>query len=408
MAFSRRKRGSRSFELNDARYSLNAHVTTELEQRIKHQLSELDLAGLRRSMRTPKGIDLSSNDYLGLAAHPAIKQRMSNAVLIEGCGSTGSRLLRGQRHCFSHLEDRFACWKGTEAALFFGSGYLANIAVLSTFPGEGDVVFSDELNHASLIDGIRLSRARCVVFGHNDIDELTRLIERENPTARQKFLVAESLFSMDGDEAPLTDYAALCRATGTLLIVDEAHAVGIYGADGSGLIEEIGIEKDVFISINTAGKALGVGGAFVAGPDWAIDYLVQRARPFIFSTAPPPAMSEAIDAALDCLDREVERRSKLIETSVYLRDLLKGNGVSIGRGLSQIIPVVIGDSEHTVLVAESLQAQGYDVRAIRPPSVPAGTSRLRISVNVGLSKRTLSDFAQVLTDVLEKCAYVPV
>ena len=383
-------------------------MTTDLEFRIKQHLAELDHTALRRRMRTPKGIDLSSNDYLGLSSHPAIKQRMSNAVMVEGCGSTGSRLLRGHRDCFAQIETRFARWKGTDAALYFGSGYLANIAVLSTFPEEGDVIFSDELNHASLIDGIRLSRARCVVFDHKDVNELARLIERESSTGGQNFLVTESLFSMDGDEAPLLDYAALCRATGTAVIVDEAHAVGIYGQKGSGLIEETGVEDDVFLTINTAGKALGVSGAFVTGPRWAIDYLIQRARPFIFSTAPPPATANAIDAALDCLEREPERRSRLIESSVTLRDLLNREGVQIGPGLSQIIPVIIGDSEHTLVVAESLQMQGFDVRAIRPPSVPRGTSRLRISVNINLTKDILSEFAHTLISVLDKCACVPV
>jgi 8-amino-7-oxononanoate synthase len=383
-------------------------MNTQLEFRTKQLLAELDDAALRRRMRTPKGIDLSSNDYLGLASHPAIKQRMSNAVLLEGCGSTGSRLLRGHRNCFAQIETRFARWKGTDASLYFGSGYLANIAVLSTFPEEGDVIFSDELNHASLIDGIRLSRARRVVFEHKNVNDLSRLIERESATKGQNFLVTESLFSMDGDEAPLMDYAALCRATGTALIVDEAHAVGIYGQNGSGLIEETGIEDDVFLSINTAGKALGVSGAFVAGHKWAIDYLVHQARPFIFSTAPPPATAVAIEAALDCLEREPERRSKLIENSVSLRDLLNNEGVPIGPGLSQIIPVIIGDSEHTLIVAESLQMQGFDVRAIRPPSVPQGTSRLRISVNINLSNEILSEFAHTLISVLDKCACVPV
>jgi 8-amino-7-oxononanoate synthase len=383
-------------------------MCTYLENRIREQLAELEVAGLRRQLLPPQGIDLSSNDYLGLSRHPAIKDRMSRAVLTEGCGSTGSRLLRGQRNCFSQIERRFARWKGTESALYFGSGYLANIAVLSTFLEEGDVVFSDELNHASLIDGMRLSRARRIVFAHKDIEELAHRIESESHTRGQRFLVTESLFSMDGDEAPLVDYAALCRATGTILIVDEAHAVGIYGSDGSGLIEETGTQNDVFLSINTAGKALGVGGAFVTGPSWAIDYLLQCSRPFVFSTAPPPAMAEAIDAAMDCLDREPERRSKLLELSVYLRDLLGREGIEVGPGASQIIPVVIGDSEHTLLVAESLQAQGFDVRAIRPPSVPDGTARLRVSINTSVTKEILSGFATILTSVLERSAYVPV
>ena len=383
-------------------------MRTRLEHRIKEHLREIEVAGLRRHLYPAQGVDLSSNDYLRLSKHPEVKYRMNQAVTAYGCGSTGSRLLRGHRDCFTTVEERFARWKGTEKALYLSSGYLANIAVLSTFLEDSDVVFSDELNHASLIDGIRLSRARRVVFAHKDVELLAHLIERESEGKGQKFLVTESLFSMDGDEAPLIDYAALCRATGTNLIVDEAHAVGVYGHRGSGLLEENGIGNAVFLSINAAGKALGVGGAFVAGTQWAIDYLVQCARPFIFSTAPPPAMADAIDAALDCIHNETRRLTLLHELAIYLRELLSTHGIEAGVGSSQIIPVVIGDSEQTVLVAESLQSLGFDVRAIRPPSVPVGRARLRISVNIGLTREFLSQFAVVLSGVLEKSAYVPV
>ncbi len=377
--------------------------TFEFERRVRNHLSDLDEAGLRRHLQLPRGVSLSSNDYLGLATHPRVKQRMAEAVLREGAGSTGSRLLSGNRESFTRLERRFARWKGTEAALFFGSGYLANLGALSTFPAADDVVFSDELNHASLIDGLRLSRARKIVFPHRDIEELARLIEREHNHG-QKFLVTESVFSMDGNEAPLAEYASLCRATNTALIVDEAHAVGIVGANGSGLIEETGTEADVFLSINPAGKALGVGGAFVAGPGWAIDYLVQRARSFIFSTAPPPAMAEGLEAALDVLRDEPELRIRLLNLSVGFRELLIERGIPIAAGCSQIIPVIIGDSEQVVNVAESLQAHGYDVRAIRPPSVAPGTSRLRLSVNVNLDERTLADFSLALGEALAQYA----
>ncbi len=274
--------------------------TDALERRLRSSLEELQRTGLRRSPRPPAGVDLCSNDYLGLATHPLLKQRMAAAVCEEGCGSTGSRLLRGGRECFTAVENRFARFKGTERALYFSSGYLANMAVLTTLAESGDVIFSDERNHASLIDGARLSRAKRVVFPHSDVDALACLLAEERG-AEQKFVVTESLFSMDGDFAPLEEYAALCRATNSALIVDEAHAVGIYGARGSGWIEECAAEDDVFLSINTAGKALGVAGAFVAGPEWAIEFLVQRARPFIFSTAPPPSVAAAIEASLDVI-----------------------------------------------------------------------------------------------------------
>ena len=198
---------------------------------------------------------------------------------------------------------------------------------------------------------------------------------------------------MDGDIAPLAGYAALCRAAGAALIVDEAHAVGVCGARGSGLIEASGIDADVFVSVNTAGKALGVSGAFVAGPAWAIEYLVQRARPFIFSTAPPPAVAGALDASLSIVAGEPERRETLRRLSARLRTRLIDAGLSVPRGTSHIIPVLLGENERAILVAQALQAQGFDVRAIRPPSVPAGTARLRLTVNVGLTDEILDRFA---------------
>jgi len=367
----------------------------DLEQHIRRRLAEIDAAGLRRNLRPPAGVDLSSNDYLGLATHPALKQRMAQAVLEDGCGSTASRLLRGHRESFSSLERRFAAFKGTEAALYFSSGYLANLGVLTAFLEEGDVVFSDELNHASLIDGLRLSPARRVIFPHCDVDALRTLLAAGENTGR-KFVVTESLFSMDGDEAPLAEYAALCRETGAALMVDEAHAVGVYGKLGSGLIEETGIADAVFLSVNTAGKALGVGGAFAAGSSVAMDYLVQRARPFIFSTAPPPAMAAALEAALAVVAGEPQRRARLLENAAFLRQRLRDLGLRVPPGRSQIIPVMIGENEKAVAVAAALAEQGFDARAIRPPTVPAGTARLRISVNASLDQATLERFAAAL------------
>ncbi len=366
-----------------------------IADRIEARLAELERLGLRRTLHSPSGIDLSSNDYLGLSRHPLVQRRMADAVLEEGAGSTGSRLLRGHRDRFARVEDRFARFKRTEASLYFSSGYLANLAVLSAIPESGDVIFSDERNHASLIDGARLSRARRVVFAHNDAAALARLI-REEPGGAQKFIVVESLFSMDGDEAPLEEYAAICRDTGAALIVDEAHAVGIYGARGSGLIEMRGVADDVFLSINSAGKALGVSGAFVAGSTQAIDYLIQRARTFIFSTAPPPSVAAAIEASLDVIACEPDRRERLVSRARYLRANLALEGDS------QIIPVIVGENEHALVVARELQCAGFDVRAIRPPTVPEGTARLRISVNEGLSESILDRFVAALQSALRR------
>jgi 8-amino-7-oxononanoate synthase len=365
------------------------------EDRVRQSLRDLDAAGLRRRLHPPAGIDLSSNDYLGLANHPFVKEQMAAAVLRDGCGSTGSRLLRGDRVCFADVERRFAAFKDCEAALYFGSGYAANLSVIATFIERGDVVFSDECNHASIIDGIRLSHARRVRFRHCNVDLVAQLLRGE-PTGGQKFLITESLFSMDGDFAPLAKYAELCRETNTVLIADEAHAVGVYGARGSGMVEQTGVDDAVFITINTAGKALGVGGAFVAGPGWAVDYLIQRARAFIFSTAPPPPVAAALDASLTIIDSEPERRQRVIESSALLRRLLIEAGIDVGRSDSQIIPIILGDNDRACTVAAGLQQDGFDVRAIRPPSVPQGTARLRVSVNANLDEPTLVRFARAV------------
>jgi 8-amino-7-oxononanoate synthase len=373
--------------------------SSSLEQRVAAHMSALGDAHLLRTLCPPGGIDLSSNDYLGLARHPLLQEGMVRAVRRDGCGSTGSRLLRGERDGFARLERAFARFKRTERALHFSSGYLANIAVLSTFPEGGDVIFSDERNHASLIDGIRLSPARRFVFPHNDVAALTRLLEEHQGTG-QAFVVTESLFSMDGDLAPLADYASVCRIMGAALIVDEAHAVGVYGAGGSGLIEATGIEDDVFVSVNTAGKALGVSGAFAAGSSWAIEYLIQRARPFVFSTAPPPAVVGALEESLSIVASEPERRERLGRLSARLRARLVDAGLPVPPGTSHIIPVLLGENQRAVGVALALQAQGFDVRAIRPPTVPPGTARLRIAVNVGLTDAIVDRFAAALAAAL--------
>jgi 8-amino-7-oxononanoate synthase len=350
----------------------------DLEPRVRARLEDLANTQLLRTLQAPSGKDFSSNDYLGLAASKQLHDAMILGVQQEGCGSTGSRLIRGEREAFQSVESHFAKFKETERALYFSSGYLANLAVLTTFPEDGDIVFSDELNHASLIDGTRLSYADCVIFPHNDVSALSRLMHQHRGEGRI-FVLVESIFSMDGDEAPLAEYAQLCRDQDACLMVDEAHAVGIYGERGSGLIEELGIQADVFLSVNPAGKALGVSGAFVAGPDWAIEYLVQKARTFIFSTASLPATAWALEASL-----------------TYVT-----SGIEIRNGRSQIVPIIIGSNERAVAVASLLQARGFDIRAIRPPTVAPGTARLRITVNAGISDETIDSFVLALVDALK-------
>jgi len=381
-------------------------LASGLAERIDARLQSLRQAGLLRTLRPPSGIDLSSNDYLGLARDPRVVQALIAGAARDGCGSTGSRLLRGDREAFVATERRFAAFKGTERALYFSSGYLANLAVLTTLPEKGDVIFSDARNHASLIDAVRLSAADRIVFPHNDAAALGNALStwRSEVSRRgdaQIFVVVESVFSMDGDRAPLSDYAALCHANGAALVVDEAHAVGLLGARGSGLIEEAGLDRDVCLSVNAAGKALGVAGAFVAGPAWAIEYLVQRARPFMFSTAPPPALAAAIDASLEIVAREPERRRLVLERAANVRRALVAAGIPVRPDHSPIVPIVIGDNDRSTLVAETLNAQGFDIRAIRPPTVPAGTARLRLSVNASLGADVIERFVTALATALE-------
>jgi 8-amino-7-oxononanoate synthase len=370
-----------------------------LANRIAQRLAEIEANGLTRKLVAPRGNDLSSNDYLALAKDARLKAAMIRAIEREGVGSTGSRLLRGERDCFAEVEKQFAAWKNAERALYFGSGYQANVGVLQTFLDAEDVIFSDELNHASLIDGIRLAKARKIIFRHLDVDDLERRLTA-TACAGQKFVVTESLFSMDGDIADLKKYAAVCRRADAHLIVDEAHAVGIYGARGSGLIEAFGVESDVFLSINAAGKALGAAGAFVAGSSAAIEYVVQKCRSFIFSTAPVPALADALAMALQIVANEPLRRQRLWAVSRFLRQTLNENGIRVPMSTAPIVPILLGDSSRAVRVAKNLQAKGFDVRAIRPPTVPERTARLRVSLNVGLSEEVLSNFVAALKDDL--------
>lgn len=370
-----------------------------LERRVRARLASLASDDLLRTPAPPAGIDLSSNDYLNLASDPRVRAALVAGVEREGCGSTGSRLLRGERLAFRAIEERFASFKSTDRSLYFSSGYLANLAVLTACAEPDDVIFSDALNHASLIDGARLSRARTVVYPHSDVSRLAQLIA-ETPCHGVRFVAVESVYSMDGDFAPLAEYAALCRAHGAVLVVDEAHAVGIYGDRGSGLIEAAGITANDCLSVNTAGKALGVAGAFVAGPAWAIEYLVQRARTFVFSTAPPPALTAALHASLDIVAREPERRRRLRTLAIGLRKRLVMSGIELPAGSSQIVPVLIGDNAGAVRAARELAEAGFDVRAIRPPSVPPGTARLRVSVNAGVPESALDQFVALLVEIL--------
>ncbi len=355
---------------------------SSLLQEVDRRLEELRLQDQYRQLPVVSGLDFSSNDYLGLSQDPsfraAILERVSRSTPLT---SPSSRLLAGNTPSHLELEERLSRLKGSEAALVFPSGYQANVGLLSTLIRSADRVLSDRQNHASIIDGLRLSRCQKVIFPHLDTEAISEALAVPHPCG-QTFLVTESLFSMDGDIAPLDVYAQMAERWGVHLIVDDSHALGVFGKEqGSGLTERFGIEGRTAAIVSTFGKALGLYGAFVAAPKPIIEYLVNACRSFIFTTAVPPLMLSAIQAALDILEHEPQRRQRVLSLADRLREQLRGGGLDTLNSAGPIVPVIVGQNQEAVAAARRLQDQGLDVRAIRPPTVAPGTARLRISVH---------------------------
>ncbi len=322
---------------------------------------------------------MCSNDYLGLAGHPALRKAASAAMDRYGFGSGASRLVSGTSGLHRELEQKIARFKGTEAALAFNSGYAANTGIIPAIAGEGDVILSDSLNHASIIDGCRLSKAEVKVYRHCDVEHVEDLLKKSF-FARRTLIVTDGVFSMDGDIAPLSELAFLAGKYGSVLMVDDAHATGVLGDTGRGTTEHFDLAGQVPIQMGTLGKALGSFGAFAAGGRTLIDYLVNRSRSFIFSTALPPMVCAASIAALDIVDREPERREKLRENRERFVKGLLSLGIALAASETPIVPVMIGNPEKTLLVGEKLLEYGIYAAAIRPPTVPEGTARIRTTI----------------------------
>ncbi|MEW6543008.1 MAG: 8-amino-7-oxononanoate synthase [Nitrospirota bacterium] len=322
---------------------------------------------------------LASNDYLGLATHPALKQAAVAAIDRFGVGSGASRLVSGTLPPHRELEDALARFKGTEAALTFGSGYLANVGLIPALIGAGGLILADRLCHASLLDGCRLSGADRRRFRHNDPDHLASLLAKR-PVGRETLIVTEGVFSMDGDLAPLPDLLALAERYEARLLVDDAHGTGVMGPNGRGTIEHFGLESRLPFHMGTLSKALGTSGAYVVGPAALVQYLVNTARSFIYTTAPPPACAAAARAALAVLSAEPERRTRLWDNRKRLHAGLTALGFRTTDTQSPIMPVLIGDAERTVALADRLLQLGVYAPAIRPPTVPQETSRIRTTV----------------------------
>jgi 8-amino-7-oxononanoate synthase len=354
-------------------------------------LEELRERGLYRRLRLIEGpqgprvllggrevLLLCSNDYLGLAADPRVREAAAEAALRWGAGSGASRLISGNMAPHRELEAALATFKGYERALLFGSGYLANTGTIAALAGPGEVVFSDELNHASIIDGCRLARAETVVYRHNDVADLESLLERAEGVPA--LIVTDGIFSMDGDVAPLPELLGLARRFGARLMVDEAHATGALGPGGRGAVAAAGLSGEVDIVMGTMGKTLGSYGAYVCASAETVDFLVNRARPFIFSTAPPPPVVGAARAALEVLEAEPERVDRLISNARVLREALAAEGLAAGSSTTQIVPVEVGAAETTMALCERALERGVFAQGIRPPTVPEGSSRLRFTV----------------------------
>lgn len=354
-----------------------------------------------RTLSRRSGLDFASNDYLGLARSKRMAEAVT-AALAAGTpvGATGSRLLRGNDPEHEALEAKAAGFFGAERALFFGGGYVANFAVLTTLPQKGDLIVLDELIHASAHEGARAGRSEVTQAAHNDagaVDDAIRSWHASGGVGRA-WIVAESLYSMDGDKAPLDELIEVADRHEAFLFVDEAHATGVYGPDGRGLAHELE-GRDNVVVLHTCGKALGASGALVTAPAVLCDFLVNRCRPFIYATAPSPLMAVAAATALDIVADEPDRRERLAR--LVALGGIRAEGLGLPASGSQILPVVVGDNARAMALAEALQSRGFDVRGIRPPTVPEGTARLRISLTLNVGEDDVSALFDALAEEWE-------
>jgi 8-amino-7-oxononanoate synthase len=361
------------------------------------QLEDLKRQGLYRSLKDVEGptgtsliidgrkaLQFASNDYLGLANHPRLKAAAREAVERYGAGSGSSRLVCGNLDLNRTLEEKVAQLKQKEAALLYSTGYMANLGVITALAGEGDLIVSDEFNHASIVDACRLSRAQVMVYPHRRMDVLEQLLTGAG-RFRRRLIVTDGIFSMDGDMAPLPDLVILAEQYACMLMVDDAHATGVLGPNGGGTGDHFGLAEKIDIAMGTFGKALGGFGAFVAGDRSLREFLINRSRPFMFTTGLPPSVIASAVAALAVVEEEPELRARLRDNANRLRQGITQLGFTVAGGETQIIPLLVGDASLTMQMAGLLLEEGVFIQGIRPPSVPQGTSRLRITVSAAHS-----------------------
>jgi 8-amino-7-oxononanoate synthase len=347
---------------------------------LKSALEDLEQRNLRRRRRIPPAgaVNFCSNDYLGLSAHPEVVQAFANAVMKYGVGSGASHLVTGHSHEHEALEEELAAFTGREKALVFSTGYMANMGVIGALADQKAAIVSDKLNHASLIDGCRLSGAKVSRYRHADSEHALEMLASIAPDVTSRLLVTDGVFSMDGDLAPLPELVRACEMAKAWLVVDDAHALGVVGPNGRGTCDHFGLTADdVPVLIGTFGKAFGTFGAFVAGSADLIEYLVQKARTYIYTTALPPAVAAATRAALEVSQRDTWRRERVLAHARRVHGVLGLPGTSV----SPIVPVILKDEARALAASRELEARGFLVSAIRPPTVPAGTARLRVTLS---------------------------
>jgi 8-amino-7-oxononanoate synthase len=375
---------------------------------LEKDLAQMEALGLRRTLKSidsPQGTEIvfngrkvlnfSSNDYLGLSNDARIKRAAVEGIEQYGLGAGASRLICGNMSPHEKLEAQLALVKNAESALVFSSGYMANTGTISALMGRNDIVLSDKLNHASIIDGIVLSRAKLLRYPHADIQALEEMLKALNAT-QKKLIVTDSVFSMDGDKAPLQEIVDLARRYEAMVMVDEAHATGILGDHGGGLVEELGLQAQVDIQMGTLSKAVGALGAYVCGANLLREYLINKSRAFVYTTALPPALALAACAALQIIHQDDQLRRQLKDNAQYLRSRLKAMGFDTMNSTTPIIPVLIKDSARALDISRHLFKQGVFVQAIRPPTVPVNTARLRLTVTAAHTRDNLEQLLNAL------------
>jgi 8-amino-7-oxononanoate synthase len=364
---------------------------------LKAALEDLEQRNLRRTRRVPPrgAVNFCSNDYLGLSAHPEVVQAFADAVMKYDVGSGASHLVTGHSAAHSMLEEAVAAFTGREKALVYSTGYMANMGVIGALADQKSAIVSDKLNHASLIDGCRLSGADVSRYRHADVDHASELLATIAPEVRTRLLVTDGVFSMDGDLAPLPELARVCRTANAWLVVDDAHALGVIGATGRGSCEHFGLsDDDVPVLIGTFGKAFGTFGAFVAGSADLIDFLVQKSRTYIYTTALPPAVAAATFAALEVAQRDTWRRERVLAHARRVHGVMGLPGSSV----SPIVPIILKDEVRALTASRALEERGFLVSAIRPPTVPPGTSRLRVTLSASHEESQVDELISALAE----------